>query len=164
MPTRLNLNELRPEIRISEARPFLLAYLDLVSSRVRRVAGYRARGATAMSLLDLAINQHILTLEICSGGTRQQPIVDSLEAPRQTVRDGLMQLEQAGLIVRDAAGLYHPTDVTGAMANTMFETDFRIVARVCDAFSAYRTALARTVTVLLGLVPVAISGVAADQL
>lgn len=164
MPKRLKLDSLRPEIRIPEARPFLLAYLALVSSRVRRVARYRDEGATAMSLLDLAINQHILTFEIAAGGTRQQSIVDSLEAPRQTVRDGLVRLEKGGLIMRDKAGLYHPTGTTGAMANAMFETDLRIVARLCEAFSAYRAALARTVSVLFGLVLVAISGVAADQL
>jgi hypothetical protein len=163
MPKRLKLNELRPEIRVPEAKPFLLAYLDLVSSRVRRVAGYRARGATAMSLLDLAINQHILTFEIVEGGTRQQSIVDSLEAPRQTVRDGLMRLEKGGLIVRDKSGLYHPTGVTGTMANAMFETDLRIVARMCDAFAAYRAALNRTVSVLFGLAPAAICAASADQ-
>lgn len=143
MAKRLELGELRPELQMPEVRPFLLAYLDLVSSRVRRVAAYRARGAAAMSLLDLAINQHVLTFEICSGGTRQQSIVDSLEAPRQTVRDGLMRLEKAGLIVRDRAGFYHPTEVTGAMANAMFVTDVRMVARMCDAFTAYRAALGR---------------------
>ena len=89
MADRLNLDELRPELRAPEIRPFLLAYLALVGGRVSRVARYRERGVSAMTLLDLILNQHILAFEIIEGGTRQSSIVDSLEAPRRTVRDGL---------------------------------------------------------------------------
>ena len=61
-----------------------------------------------MTLLDLIINQHILAFEIIEGGTRQSSIVDSLEAPRRTVRDGLVRLEESGLIVRDAGRALPP--------------------------------------------------------
>ena len=59
------------------------------------------------------------------------------------MRDGLRRLETAGLIVRDVSGLYHPTGATGAMANAMFESDFRMAARMCETFAAYRAALGR---------------------
>jgi hypothetical protein len=143
MADRLDLEELRPELRVPEIRPFLLAYLALVGGRVSRVAAYRERGANAMSLLDLALNQHILAFEVVAGGTRQSSIVDSREAPRRTVRDGLARLEECGLIVRDPEGLYHPSTATGSMANAMFDSDFRLVARMCEAFTAYRSALGR---------------------
>ena len=143
MAERLDLNDLRPELRAPEIRSFLLAYLALVGGRVSRVAAYRARGISAMTLLDLILNQHILAFEIIEGGTRQSSIVDSLEAPRRTLRDGLGRLEESGLIVRDQDGLYHPAEATGAMANAMFDTDFRLVSRMCDAFTAYRAALGR---------------------
>ena len=143
MTDRLNLDELRAELRAPEIRPFLLAYLALVGGRVSRVARYRERGVSAMTLLDLILNQHILAFEIIEGGTRQSSIVDSLEAPRRTVRDGLARLEGGGLIVRDDEGLYHPTKATGAMVNGMFESDFRLAARMCEAFQAYRAALRR---------------------
>jgi hypothetical protein len=143
MSQRLGLAELRSELQVPEIRPFLLAYLALVSGRVSRVAAYRERGVTAMSLLDLILNQHILAFEIVEGGTRQSSIVDSLDAPRRTVRDGLARLEEAGLIVRDREGLYHPSTATGSMVNDMFETDFRLTARMCEAFTAYRAALGR---------------------
>lgn len=139
----LDLNELRPELRLPAARSFLLAYLALMDGRVRRVAEFRERGASAMSLLDLIIVQHILFLEIVEGGTRQSSIVDSLEAPRRTVRDGLARLQIAGLIVRDAEGLYHPTDVFGEIVDRAFDTDFRLAARMCDTFAAWRAALGR---------------------
>ena len=143
MAERLDLNELRPELQVPEIRSFLLAHLALVSGRVSRVAAYRERGASAMTLLDLIINQHILAFEIIEGGTRQSSIVDSLEAPRRTVRDGLARLQESGLIVRDQDGLYHPAQTTGAMVNSMFEADFRLLARMCEAFAAYRAALRR---------------------
>lgn len=143
MTERLNLNELRPELRVPEIRSFLLSYLALAGGRVSRVAAYRERGASAMTLLDLIISQHILAFEIIEGGTRQSSIVDSLEAPRRTVRDGLARLQESGLIVRDADGLYHPAETTGAMANAMFDADFRLVSRMCDAFTAYRAVLGR---------------------
>jgi hypothetical protein len=141
MTDRLNLDELRAELRAPEIRPFLLAYLALVGGRVSRVARYRERGVSAMTLLDLILNQHILAFEIIEGGTRQSSIVDSLEAPRRTVRDDLARLEEGGLIVRDDEGL--PAKATGAMVNGMFESDFRLAARMCEAFQAYRAALRR---------------------
>ena len=137
---RLDLADLRPELRVPAARPFLLAFLALVDEQVRLVAAYRAHGAEAMSLLDLAICQHILAFEIVEGGTRQQPIVDSLDAPRRTIRNGLARLEAAGLVVRDEAGLYHPTKATAEMVNANFERNFRLMARMCEAFAAYRAA------------------------
>ena len=143
MTERLDLEELRPELKVPEVRAFLLAYLALISGRVSRVAAYRNRGVGAMSLLDLILNQHILAFEIAEGGTRQSSIVDSLEAPRRTIRDGLARLEDAGLIVRDQEGLYHPSKETGSMLNAMFDSDFRLTARMCDAFTAYRKALGR---------------------
>ena len=143
MTERLDLNDLRPELRAPEIRSFLLAYLALVSGRVSRVAAYRERGASAMTLLDLILNQHILAFEIIEGGTRQSSIVDSLDAPRRTVRDGLVRLQEAGLVVRDRNGLYHPARTTGEMVNAMFESDFRLTARMCEAFATYRAALGR---------------------
>ncbi len=143
MTQRLDLNDLRPELRAPEIRPFLMAYLAQVCGRVSRVAAYRELGASAMTLLDLILNQHILAFEITDGGTRQSSIVDSLEAPRRTVRDGLVRLEEAGLIVRDEEGLYHPAEATGAMLNAMFDNDFRLAARMCDAFQTYRAAIGR---------------------
>ena len=134
MTERLNLNELRPELRAPEIRSFLLAYLALASGRVSCVAAYRERGANAMTLLDLIISQHILAFEIIEGGTRQfvhrrQPQSAAAHRP-----DGLARLQESGLIIRDQDGLYHPAEATGAMANAMFDTDFRLVSRMCDAF------------------------------
>jgi hypothetical protein len=151
MVRRLDQTQLRAELQLPEARSFMLAYLGLVRGRVRQVAGYRARSATAMSLLDLAINQHVLTYEVTTGGTRQQSIVDSIAAPRQTVRDGLSRLENGGLVVRDTAGGYHPTDLAGEIANALYRDDVRAVARLCEALATYRAALGRTVSVLFAL-------------
>ena len=143
MARRLDLANLRPELRIPEARPVVMAYLALAHERPRRVESYRKAGASALSLLDLIIIQHIVAFEIAEGGVRQSPIVDSLAAPRRTVRDGLARLEQHGLIVRAADGRYHPTEASGARVNENLDADVRLLGRLCEAFTTWRAAVGR---------------------
>lgn len=124
---------LPPDIQRPEARALLVAYLAVIVDRVRILDAYRLE-APAMSMLDLAVLQLVSTFEIVEGaGTRQQEIVNAISAPRRTVRDGLDRMVQAGMLMRDEEGLYHPTNRTIDVFASVWPDHVKTLARLSDA-------------------------------
>lgn len=133
---------LRAEYQVPEARAYLLALLELMHGRVRRVSEYR-RYAPSMTLLDGVIVLHIIVLEVVRpGGIKQQSIVDALDAPRRTVRDGLDRLLAAGLVVRENRR-YRPTEKALEIFSSGYDADIRIASRLSETFSTFRSAIRR---------------------
>jgi hypothetical protein len=136
---RMEMTDLRAELQTPEAAGLMLAYLALLEGRVRRLAAYRERGVPTLTLLDLIIIAHITAFTVARGdGTRPSDLTDTLDAPRGTIRDGLSRLAQAGIIVRDAAGLYHPTKLVAEVTNEYHDDAIRDLERLCAALSKFR--------------------------
>lgn len=142
MPHRI-ADDIRPEFRNPQARAFLLANLEMLGARMKMIEKYRANGFPTMTMLDGVINFAIFTFAAIGGnGTRQQMLVDSIVAPRRTIRTCLVRLEKGGLITRDENGMYHPAQITVDLTNASFEANFRQMERLAEAFIAWRAAIA----------------------
>lgn len=113
----------------------LIAFLELMEGRVRLVEDYRQRGAS-LSILDTIVNLHVFTFGY--RGTRQQQLIDSLAAPRRTIRDSLRRLEECDMICRASSGLYYPTTRTAEVALDRSGGTLREIERLCEAVNAYR--------------------------
>jgi hypothetical protein len=138
MPHRFRESELRPELRTPEANWLLAQLLDLQAGRIRILERVHRKMGPGITFLDATINLHVFVMR--KRGTRQQQLIESLEAPRRTIRDGLERLQFADLIVRNGRGLYYPTPKTAQSANEIFPITLGEVRRLCDAYSSYRDA------------------------
>jgi hypothetical protein len=88
-----------------------------------------------ISYLDTVVNLHVFCF--AESGTRAQNLVDSLGAPRRTIRNSIDRLVGFGMICREGR-LYFPTEMTGALANRMLAEVFSNIALVCDAAATHR--------------------------
>jgi hypothetical protein len=132
---KLRQADLRPELLRPEMRAILIAYTDVLASRMRIVKEYRARGYQ-VDLLDAVVNLHVLIWST-EGGTRQQTLIDALAAPRTTVRNSFARLEKLDLICRDD-GVYFSTEKTADLANALMPITAKPLGRLCDAINLHR--------------------------
>lgn len=137
MPGRLDPATLKPAFQCPQLRPLMLAFLDLQAGRVRLTGEIRKRGCKGVTMLDTVIILHIFVMHR-EGGTRPQNLVDSLHAPRRTIRGSLDRLEECRLVFRNAAGLYFCTPKLGEISNDTVEATLREVGRLSDAYVAYQ--------------------------
>ncbi len=142
MADRLDVDKLRPEYRVPAAAPFLLAFLQFSEERARGTKRDREL-SESLTILDSLLHLHIFVFEVTrGGGTRASNLVNSTQAPRRTVRDGLSRLAQAGLIVREG-DLYYPSAETGRIADERFDLYMRHIGRLCDTSADFRRAIGR---------------------
>lgn len=141
---RMKPDDLRPELRRPEAKVVAVAFLSLIAWRTRMVAEMReSMGERSLTILDANILLHVFTFGLLGGpGTRAQEIINTLGAPRRTVRDSLALLVRLDLITQEG-GLYYPTAATARIFNGDFEDRYRLIARVCDAFADYQRSVGR---------------------
>lgn len=135
MPGKMDNDRLRPDLRGRETNALILALLDLMANRVHVVEQYRRAGAKGMTFLDHVLAIHIFAFR--AHGTRQQHLVDYLDASRWTIRDSLDRLERNKIIVR-REGLYFPAAPMADMANAEADDTLAKIARLCEAFNARR--------------------------
>lgn len=143
-PMRMTDDDLRPELRQHpEVKPVAVAFLELMAWRGRFIADMReSTGDRTLTLLDLDVLLYVFTFGLDGGGSRAQEIINSLGAPRRTVRDSLARWCRLGFLVQDGRQ-YHPAKPAAALYNAHFETRFRLIAKICDTFSTYRAAIGR---------------------
>jgi hypothetical protein len=124
---------LPPDMASPEMRALLVAYLNVITDRVRILHAYRTAGAPGMSMLDLAILQLVSTFELTDGeGSHQYTIVNALHAPRRTVRDGLKRMVESGNLWRREDGCYFATEKTLAIFAEVWPEHVRTL-RQCAA-------------------------------
>jgi hypothetical protein len=128
---------------VPEAHKAMVAYLEILRWRCRRVEAYRGHGFAAMNLFDLTVLNHITLYEVMGlGGTRQQTLIELLNAPRSTTRGSISQLRQAGLIDRSYPDqMYHPTPKTIDFISPAWVDGFDILCRFSDAVQIWRDAV-----------------------
>jgi predicted transcriptional regulator len=115
-------------------RQLLVAYLETLRFRVRTTQRLRELTGEPITLLDTIVNLEVyLFAEI--GGTLQQEILNSLDAPRTSVRDSLARLVRSGLVERRGRR-YVPAD--NANLTEIGPEFIRLSSRLCDAISTYR--------------------------
>lgn len=145
MADRLDLENVRREYRIPEAKPFLMALLALFNGRMRKVAVYRQHGATSATALEGMIAFQAFVFMVTGGdGTRQAEVIGSFpDVPRRTIRDALARMVSAGLLERSTDGRYHPGKVVGDVYNRFWSEDMRQVERVAATYLDYQKAVGR---------------------
>ncbi len=132
---RLTIDDLDPEISTREAQQVLLALLDLTLDQQRAAAEHNARGVPpTITAFDSLVAHLVLVLR--DTGARPAAIIDTLEAPRRSVRTSLLRLEDAGLLMRDE-GIYHPTKLMGRRANERWPAVKRRVSRLSRAWQDF---------------------------
>jgi hypothetical protein len=140
----IDVRTIRREMRHPAARPFLMAFMDLMNGRLKMIEAYREAGFRSMTILDGVVLFQILAFAAIGGdGTRQADLINSISAPRATIRNCLRRLEAAGIITRGADGRYHARQIVADTVNAAFEDNFRQAARFADAFIEWRTAIGR---------------------
>lgn len=141
---QMRLKDVRSEYLVPEAKPFLLAHVAHLAGRLKIVATYRRRLAPNMTVLDGMIAFQLFAFMVSGyDGTKASELVDSLDAPRRTIRSSLDRLLAAGVITRSADGLYHPTQHVANVLDDTFEETFRQIARVAESFDSWRRAIGR---------------------
>lgn len=142
MPRRLKLDRVRWELKTPETRSFLLSLLNFINYRTSVLADYR-KLSPGITLLDALIADHIgIHYVIDANGTRQQWLVNTVQAPRRTIRDGLVRLVGADLVVR-IGDLYYPTDALGDILEANFNPYLQMSSRLAERTREAREALRR---------------------
>jgi hypothetical protein len=136
MLDRMRETDLRPELQLPEAKRLLTALLDLQAGRVRIIERFHKQQAPTATYLDATVSLHIFVRR--KHGTKQQQLVESLEAPRRTIRDSLVKMTAASWIWRDTRSLYFPTATFASAANDIFPITLREVGRLCEAYQDFR--------------------------
>ena len=129
------MRRLHPAFTRPECRAMMLAYADLLDWRIRAAREYQRFGFNA-TLMDNIVHHHIF-LWSATTGTRQQNLVDQLQAPRRTIRDSLNRLEAAEMICRDGR-TYYAANRTADFAEAITPEFLAILGRLADAVIACR--------------------------
>jgi hypothetical protein len=136
MPNRMDPSALREDVRSQEMFRLLAAYQDVLAFQAHLAGLFRQSGAKHVTMLDTLICLAVFT-HTDKGGTRQQALVDMLEAPRSSIRDGLKRLEAGDLIFRAGTGRYFSTAKCATFANERADDLLRRIARLCAAYDDY---------------------------
>lgn len=131
----------RPEFQSREMHQVMVAYLDLLRFQVRLAADMRRQTGQPIRMFDTVVNLETY-LFASIGGTLQQEIINSLDAPRSSTRESLARLVRAGLVARDGYR-YKPSESTLGIVDEVGDELLRLIARVCDAASAYEKVYGR---------------------
>ena len=137
--------DLRPELRDPTVKGVAVAFLDLVAWRARMVAELREEmDAPGFNVMHANVLLHVFTFALFDpSGTRAAEVVDNLRAPRRTIRDALAMLERLDLVVKEGSAYYPTAAAAETVFNSRFDARFRLVAKMCDAFTEYRRAVGR---------------------
>jgi hypothetical protein len=133
---KMDPHRLNPEFRVPEMHGLMVPYLDLLAQTQHILEEWKRRGAKGTTFLDMVIIAHVFTFK----GTRQQALVDYLDASRWTIRDSCDRCERNGQIVK-VDGRYYPTDLVAEITNDEAGGIIAKIIRLCDATNAYRDAL-----------------------
>jgi hypothetical protein len=133
--------DLRDEYHHPEMRAMLLTYLNMMVGRLDAIERFRRGGVSSMSYLDLTIVVYAF-IWAGEGGSREMHVTNTLGAHRRSVRDSLAKLVRGGILHRDKDGYYFPTVTAAEIANGLFESWHEEMRAMCDAYEAYRNALA----------------------
>jgi len=142
----LDLKTVNPALRLPEAKPALMAFVDLLIWRANRTYELREKADTStLSLFDQTVWSYIVAYELAGhGGTRQQTLINTLKnVPRTTIRDSLRKLRKGNLIIRDHRNLYHPTTLSGLLTEDGLSEAVTLLNRLAETFLDWRNALDR---------------------
>lgn len=138
MAERMQRQDLLPEYSTPEFSLLLLGMLEMTEEDVRRVVAYENKSGQTMTLVGWACLWHVFVIEVAQDrGTRVQTLIETLPVPRRTIRDAMFRLVRDGFLVRDEAGLYHPTRLTAQIKKAIVERRITQVRRICHVYDQF---------------------------
>jgi hypothetical protein len=125
-----------PDLNDSDLRQLLVAYLDMLRFQVRLSKHFRDVTGHPITVLDTVVNLEVFVFAE-RGGTLQQEILNSLDAPRTSVRDSLARLVRSGLVERHGRR-YLPGPATVDAAASVGDEFIMRLNRLCDVAVIYQ--------------------------